>query len=243
MRVLAIGVMALSCTLGVFVSAARPEDEPAKDEIHVLFIGNSLTFVNDLPKMTSELAKAGKQRPLQYQRHTPGGCTLERHWTEGKALAKIQSRKWDFVVLQEHRPVAQEQREKMFEYGKKLDAEITKNGAKTILYMTWARQNMPDELPTISKPYLDLSKELKSQLAPVGVAWGMALQADKKLSLHRSDRRHPNPTGTYLAACVFYATIYSKSPEGLPGNIGDLTDAEAKPLQAIAWKVVQKTEK
>lgn len=43
--------------------------------------------------------------------------------------------------------------------------------------------------------------------------------------------------------CVFYATIYGKSPEGLPGNIGKLTDKEARPLQAIAWKTVQAMRK
>jgi hypothetical protein len=38
---------------------------------------------------------------------------------------------------------------------------------------------------------------------------------------------------------VFYATVYGQSPEGLPGRIGGLTDAEALPLQAMAWKTVQ----
>jgi hypothetical protein len=41
---------------------------------------------------------------------------------------------------------------------------------------------------------------------------------------------------------VFYGTIYGKSPEGLPGRIGGLTNDEAKRLQAIAWKSVQAAE-
>lgn len=88
-----------------------------------------------------------------------------------------------------------------------------------------------------------MSKELKSQIAPVGNAWEKALQADKSLVLHQPDKKHPHATGTYLAACVFYATIYGKSPEGLPGSIGKLTDNEARPLQAVAWKAVQATDK
>ena len=70
----------------------------------------------------------------------------------------------------------------------------------------------------------------------------MALMADQRLVLHDPDRKHPNATGTYLAACVFYATIYGESPEGLPGRIAKLTDAKARQLQAIAWKPVQGTE-
>jgi hypothetical protein len=41
-----------------------------------------------------------------------------------------------------------------------------------------------------------------------------------------------------VAACVFYATIYGKSPEGLPGKIAGLRDDSAHRLQAIAWKPV-----
>lgn len=209
-----------------------------KDELQVLFIGNSFTFYHDLPKMVAELARAGGQRPMVHERETPGGCSLEKHWKDGKALAKIQKRRWDFVVLQDHSQATLQKRASMFEYGQKLDAEIKKQGARTILFMTWENKTAGTQ-PTISKTYAELAVKLKAQLAPVGNAWAMALAADKSLVLHDKDAKHPSKTGSYLAACVFYATIYGKSPEGLPGKIGGLSDAQARPLQAIAWKAVQ----
>ena len=127
----------------------------------------------------------------------------------------------------------------MIEYGKKFDAEIKKQRAKTILYETWALQNKPEQQTAISKAYEGLARELNARLAPVGNAWQMALRSDPKLVLHDTDHKHPSATGTYLAACVFYATIFGKSPEGLPGRIGGLTGGEAQRLQAIAWKSVQ----
>jgi hypothetical protein len=84
---------------------------------------------------------------------------------------------------------------------------------------------------------------MKAQIAPVGDAWQAARKADPKLMLHSKDQKHPTPAGAYLAACVFYATIYEKSPEWLPGSIGKLTDDEARALQTIAWKTVQATRK
>ncbi len=234
-----LSLVATLIVFGLFTSTARPQDEKPKDAIHVLFIGNSFTYYHDLPAMIAELARAGKQRPLRYERETPGGWTLAKHWNSGKALAKIQERKWDFVVLQEQSEAPLTKRDSMFENSKKFDAEIRKQGSKTILYMTWAKQNAPGDQPAISKAYLDLAKEMKVRVAPVGNAWQSALRADKKLVLHENDKKHPNATGSYLAACVFYATIYEKSPEGLPGKIGKLTDAQARPLQAIAWKAVQ----
>ena len=238
-KVLPLAIVAMFSVIGLFAAIAQPQAAQQTDEVQVLFIGNSFTYYHDLPKMISELAKAGKQRPMRHERETPGGCTLEKHWKDGKALAKLQSRKWDFVVLQDQSQAPLLKRDSMFDHGKKFDAEIKKQGAKTILYMTWALQNKPDDQPAISKAYLELSKELKAEIAPVGNAWQAALKADMKLVLHTNDKKHPNATGTYLAACVFYATIYGKSPEGLPGSIGKLTEEEARPLQVIAWKSVQ----
>src|SRR5438067_8134003 len=84
-----------------------PAAASAGEELRALFIGNSLTFVNDLPGMLAELAKAGRQKPLYHDQETPGGCNLEKHWKDGKALAKIRSGRWDYVVLQEegHGPI------------------------------------------------------------------------------------------------------------------------------------------
>jgi hypothetical protein len=239
-----IGVLAL-LFVGMFAASAKPAQSQTKpaDGIQVLFIGNSLTYVNDLPKMVTELAKAGGQRPLLTERETPGGCTLEKHWKDGKALAKIQARKWDYVVLQEYSTGPLLKRDSMFDYGKKFDAEIKKQGARTLLYMTWAYQDKPEDQPAISKAYLDLAADLKADVAPVGKAWEAAILSDKKPVLHQKDKKHPTATGTYLAACVFYATIYGKSPEGLPGSIGNLTDEEAHSLQVIAWETVKKADK
>lgn len=240
MRQITIGfliVFAINGMLAGNLRAAKPVDE-----LQVLFIGNSFTYAHDLPKMLGDLAVAGKQRPLKFEQETPGGCTLEKHWKDGLALKKIQSRRWDFVVLQDQSQMPLLQPKMMAEFAKKLDEPIQKQGAKTILYLTWAMQDAPETQPTISKAYQDLAKELKAQVAPVGNAWELAIQADKKLVLHEADKKHPNVQGTYLAACVFYATIYGKSPEGLPGSAGGLTDAQARPLQAIAWKAVQASQ-
>lgn len=231
-------VLSLALLAGILPSSAR-----AEDEIHILWIGNSYTYVNDLPKMVAELAKAGGQRALVQEHETPGGCSLEKHWKDGKALAKIQGGKWDYVVLQEQSLGALKNPAEMVDYAKKFDAEIKKKGGKTLLYLTWARANAPENQEKLSKAYLDLATETKAQVAPVGIAWEKALAADKERVLHQADKSHPSAAGTYLAACVFYATLYGKSPEGLPGKIGGLTDDEARKLQVIAWQVVQDVAK
>ena len=217
--------------------AARAE-EPVKP-LRVLFVGNSYTSVNNLPGMIAALARAGKQRPLEATAHTPGGCTFEKHWTDGKATAKIAQGGWDFVVLQEQSQMPFIDPARMADFAKKLHGEIAKTGARTLLYQTWARRNMPEKQDAISKAYTDLATVLPARLAPVGEAWRKARADLPDLALHSPDGSHPTPAGTYLAACVFYATLYGQSPEGLTGEPAKLDETTARALQRIAWTAVQ----
>ena len=237
--IMRLGVGAFAFVVLLVPVIVHPRATDPRPAIRILFIGNSFTDFNDLPRMVAELAEAGGQRPLHYEKETPDGYTLEKHWQDRKALSRIRSGHWDFVVLQDQSAAPLLRRNAMVEYGKKFDAEIKKQRAKTILYETWALQNKPEQQTAISNAYGGLSRELKARLAPVGTAWQMALRSDTTLILHDMDHKHPNATGTYLAACVFYATIFDKSPEGLPGQIGGLTNREAQRLQSIAWKSVQ----
>jgi hypothetical protein len=93
----------------------------------------------------------------------------------------------------------------------------------------------------IGKEFGDLSRDLHAGLVPVGTAWELALASDRELTLHDKDGHHPRPAGTYLAACVFYATIYGKSPEGLPGRSSGLNDTAVRRLQAVAWEAVRQS--
>jgi hypothetical protein len=255
--------------------------------LEVLFIGNSYTYVNDLPSLVAGLAEAAGGRSIDVDRHLVGGCTLERHVKDKKAVDKIREKRWDVVVLQEHslRPVLE--RYRMHRYARVLDQEIKRQGAKTVFYLTWARQDIP-EMQEGAEPaaspgyvramyqisgrartldfnawckqeraglagglngaYFDIARELGAGVAPVGAAWKNALAADPALVLHQADKSHPGPKGSYLAACVFYATLLGRSPVGLPGEISRagrvlvrVAPEEAKSLQEIAWKTVQET--
>ena len=49
-----------------------------KDEINVLFLGNSYIFVNNLPEIISEMTE-GTSKSIKYESVTPGGHTLFQH--------------------------------------------------------------------------------------------------------------------------------------------------------------------
>jgi hypothetical protein len=215
-------------------------------EVRILFIGNSLTLVNNLPRMVQALVEAdGSGRQLRFEECIEGGSTLEIHWNGTLAKKLLRGQDWDFVVLQEQGTRPYEEPASMVKFVKLFDKEIADRKAIPLLYLTFARKTNLENQPKLDKAYYDTAKKVGAEVAPVGPAWAQAMQDLPKVELHAQDNIHPTAAGTYLAACVFYATLCNKSPVGLPRKISekqgnqvlvDLDEKTARALQEIAWK-------
>ena len=181
---------------------------------HILFIGNSFTDING--GIDNQLE--GLAPDLQAQRIAPGGFTLENHWNGGAALATIRKGGWNYVVLQEQSQTPVIDQSKFYTYVEKFDVEARKIGARTILLMTWER---PDSIryevttANLAAIYSNVGTKLGVQVAPTGLAFERSHIVRPDLKLYLEDG-HPTLYGTYLAACVLYATIYNASPVGNP---------------------------
>ncbi|WP_096590101.1 DUF4886 domain-containing protein [Calothrix sp. NIES-2098] len=225
--------------------------------LKVLFIGNSYTYFNELPQLTQQLALSAKEtRKLEAEMVTVGGATLEQLWQEGKALSKIRKGRWDYVVLQEHSTLPITNPQLMYKYARLFNTEIKRAHAQTVFYLTWARQNRPETQQILNDSYMKIAKELDAIVAPVGIVWQQIQQENSNLSLYDPDNSHPSPIGSYAAACVFYATFYGKSPEGLSyktdskkltaaqenstSELDSLKAADIDLIQSVAWNVVSK---
>src|SRR5687768_2825792 len=68
--------------------------------LRVLFVGNSLTYWNDLPAIVEALADSAKVKGLAWHMVAYPDFALEDHWAQGDAVAAI-SAGWDIVVLQQ----------------------------------------------------------------------------------------------------------------------------------------------
>ena len=78
----------------------------AERPLRVFFVGNSYTFVNDLPGVLAGLAEASRGRRIVTGQRTPGGYTLEQHVkteacsTREDSLGKPQSNAFrDFSIF------------------------------------------------------------------------------------------------------------------------------------------------
>jgi hypothetical protein len=68
--------------------------------VRVLFLGNSYTYVNDLPTVFREIAHSGGKN-VETAMVAGGGETLAGHAASAESLDAIRGSRWQFVVLQE----------------------------------------------------------------------------------------------------------------------------------------------
>ena len=219
-------------------SPRRPTETPGgraaqKDQpFRVLFIGNSLTYYNNLPHLLEQLAASSNvPRKLETRLVGFGGATLHSHWERGWALKAIREGPWDYVVLQEQSSLGAvymvngmrwipPDPEFFHQYARLFDEEIKRTGAKTIFFLTWARKDTPPrEQAALTYAYMKIARELRAIVAPVGIAWQETRKGESEFNLYFGDGSHPSSTGSYLAACVFYSLLYEKSPLGLSARI------------------------
>ena len=228
----------------------------AQDTYRALFLGNSYTYVNNLPQMITDMA-ASTGNVFIYDSNAPGGYTLQGHSSNATSLAKIAIGNWDYVVFQEQSqlpsfPISQVQTD-VFPFAKMLDSTINADNpcAETVFYMTWGRKN-GDASNCASWPpvctyagmdsLLDLRYRMMADsnnaiVSPVGRVWNYVRQLYPSLELYQPDESHPSVAGTYVAACTFYTVMFRKDPTAITFN-STLTPTDAANIRAAAKLIV-----
>lgn len=222
MKVLKTLILLLIVAHSLWACKKDPEAAPVippvfvKADYKVLIVGNSYTYYNDgvdfhLQKM---LRADSSSDSINYviEKIAVGSYTLEAHFNDPLSITKIKSQKWNTVVLQEQstRPI---NNPALFsEYAGKLDVEIKKINAKTMLYMTWPNKDAPNDMDSLEASYLSVGKQLNAQVAPVGKVWEYIQKTNPQIELYISDNKHPTLSGTYTVACVFYFSMFKENP-------------------------------
>jgi len=203
----------------------------------ILFIGNSYTTRNNLPRLVAGLAAdAEASREVQVETIFAGGASLRRHWNAGVAQRTLATRRFDVVVLQEQSTLPVKNRARYHDNVRLFAAEIAGHGARVALYLTWSRRQAPHTQELITNAVEEIAAEIGAAVVPAGPAWQAALRADPNLTLYTDDGSHPTAIGSYLAACVFLVALFGERPTG--SSVSDALKIDrftAEKLQAIAW--------
>ncbi len=207
--------------------------------LNLLFLTTSLgTAFIDIPGIFKELARHGGHA---VNTGVSKAGSLNEHLNSSVSMNMLKNNHWNFVFLTENSLiVSSEDRriEEMYPAAKTLDSLIRSKNTLTVFYVhcafrddaaVWAGFAGYSEMQnSIVTGYSELSNELNAIVIPFGLACQNALDAypddfQKPLNLWYQDGVHPSMESAYLAACVFYSSIYQESPEGLnfSGEIND----------------------
>src|SRR5256885_15983745 len=102
--------------------------------------------------MIASLAPAAGKR-LAHRLISAGGASLRMHWNKGEAARAIRDGGHDFVVLQEQSTLPIKNAARMHENVRLFDGAIRDAGAKTALFLTWARRHAPEAQRAITEAY------------------------------------------------------------------------------------------
>ncbi len=206
--------------------------------MRILFVGNSFTARNNLPGLLAGLAGA-RGTSVEYRLISAGGASLRQHLNAGTALAAIADGGYDTVVLQEQSTLPAKNAERMHDSVRDFHAAIDQAGARTALYMTWARRNAPEKQQAITTAYASIAAEVGATLVPVGMVWERFLTTHDQPLLHDADNSHPALAGSYLAACVFLISLLGEHPVDIDVPVKGLDAKTAALLRQAAWDICE----
>jgi len=212
---------------------------------HVLFIGNSLTYWNDLPLIVQALADSAGGASLAVMVVAFPDFNLDDHRAEGTAQRAIALGEWEFVVLQQGPSSVEANREQLRASVGVLNGDIRAVGATPGLYSVWPSEARRADFDRAVESYTLAAQDVNGLLFPVASAWLAAWRRDPELELYSPDGLHPSISGSYLAALVMYGALYERSPVGLPPRVrlasGEeigVTPEVATVLQAAAAEAI-----
>jgi hypothetical protein len=219
---------------GAQVEAARPIPPGG---LRVLFLGNSLTYTNDLPLIVQALARASGEE-LEVESVALPNVSLQDLWFEGQALDAIARGGWNFVVMQQGPSSLPESRVDLRKWTKKFAGRIREVGARPALYMVWPSSDRLSFFDAVSESYTLAAIDVRGMLCPAGEAWRAAWRRDPNAPLYGPDGFHPTQAGSYAAALSIYGMLFQRSPQGLPARL-ELADGQLLRIPRPLAKLLQ----
>lgn len=181
------------------------------EKMRVLFIGNSHTYVNDMPELFAGMARE-KGIPCEVTMIAHGGWFLHQHQKEPDVRFNILFGNYDYVVLQEHaHPFGPES--VMIEAAKEISKWIREAGSIPVAYMTWAEKENEAGQQQMTDAYRRMAVETGAVLAPVGEEWWKYKHAHPEVEMYASDGEHASLEGSTLAARILLEAIQEKEQE------------------------------
>lgn len=213
--------------------------------MNILFLGNSYTYCNDMPKIFEKLA-CDNGRDVTAYSVTEGGINLYKFTDENAEVSKkleklLAEKKFDVCFMQDHSLVPV-QNSGLFISGVVLVYRKIKDIIPNVyLYETWGRKRISEDNPEVwsvdegmtkglLRIYGDGAEMIGVKLSTVGESFYKLHNAEPSIELYEEDCSHPSYKGSCLVALTHYYTAFGEFPENAASL--NLSEEEIKAFKA-----------
>jgi len=188
------------------LKAQGERDLPKTKSYKILFVGNSLTYSNNLPFLV-EQAASKEQIIVSTEIIAKPNYALADHWGDGTLQKRIRSKAFDFVVVQQGPSSQAEGRKLLFEAVKKLTRICEKNQSQLAVFMVWPSQQYYHTFDNVIKNHHDVAEKYNAVLCPVGEVLKAHFDKTQDFSFYGPDGFHPSVKGTKIAAKIIFESL------------------------------------
>jgi hypothetical protein len=169
----------------------------------VLFIGNSLSYTNNLPQLLTEVAYAHSIE-LHTDLIAEANYALMDHWEKGQIQIAIAQGNYDFVIIQQGPSSQNFGKGILIEYGGKIKALCDRYGSKLLYFMVWPALENASTFDAVINNHYEAARINSAMICPVGERWQLAIKNNTSHGLYAPDGFHPSLKGSQFTAELLY---------------------------------------
>lgn len=204
-------ILFLNITAGACKKAKTNQPQPvivySDSAKSILFVGNSLTYYNDLPGL---VARIGRDSGVEIKTEMVayGNYALEDHWNDGQIQQLIANKKYDFVVVQQGPSSQADGRAMLLDYGARIKNLCVTHNTQLAFFMVWPAFANFNNFDGVIRNYTDAAVATNSMLCPVGKIWKEYFLSTGDYSYYGPDMFHPSQKGSDNAALIIFKTLF-----------------------------------
>lgn len=183
----------------------------------VLFIGNSHTYMNDMPELTRRMIEDTTGESCEVFMLAYSARPLKWHLEEEYFAVRfnILHGGYDYCVIQEQAHPMPPEKDTV-ECADRIIKLCKEAGTTPILFETWTEKAKPENQAEMNRRYSAIAEQQGVLLAPIGEVWERVLNMLSDIpeaDLYYRDGAHASAVGDYLVATVLTKVITGKLPK------------------------------
>jgi hypothetical protein len=224
---LSLAAPILAACSSISITAPKFDDDA---DVKILFIGNSLTYVHDVPGLVRQLA-AHDDLSVSTATIAYPDYALEDHWNNGVA-DEIRRLRADIVVMQQGPSSLLDSRTHLVHWSQQLAAVVREAGGEPALYMVWPDVTRRFAFPDVEASYAQAAQAVGGRLLPAGTTWLRAWDQNSDLPLYDGDGLHASYLGALAAAQTIYAGLFDIDAASINALNDNVSPARMSVLRA-----------